>query len=59
MWHDTWVNRDSVGQGIGWSVITALESVRISLPIMLIAAVIGGAIGWLRGRHVAADGQST
>jgi hypothetical protein len=51
MWHDSWAYRESIGHAIGWSMITALASLQLSLPIMLVTGVMGGAVGWFRGRN--------
>jgi cell division protein FtsX len=51
MFADAWVYRDSVGHAIGWSIFTAFASLQFGFPLMVIGAVIGGAVGRFRGRN--------
>ena len=59
VFQDAWVNRDAVSQALGWSVMIFFESIRISMPIMLITAAIGGAVGWFLSRRAKPGGKST
>ena len=52
MFADTWRYRESIGYAISWSIITVFASLQFGFPLMVIGAVVGGAIGWFRGRNV-------